>query len=121
MSFRSKRALLAMAAQRKAVTCSDPQSGRERASATTLDAPGSKSRLLVYSDMKARCRTQHPVEGEDQRFVIGPQLEQSVLMAGGEMFYTFRRWSNLPQFWRVFCCRNPMAANGGLLAGIPYQ
>jgi hypothetical protein len=87
-----------MAAQTGADVAAMPETGRESASAMTLDVPGTNTRMLVYFDMNARwrallvarCRRRYPVEGENQRFVVGPtpKLERPAIKSGAEMFDT---------------------------------
>jgi hypothetical protein len=60
MSLRSKGALSAMAPQTGAAMAAMPETGRESASAMTLDVPGTKTKLLGYSDMNARWRCLRP-------------------------------------------------------------
>jgi hypothetical protein len=81
---------MAVQAGATAAAAMPPEIGRESASTTTLDVPDTNTRLLVYSDINARwrCRRRYPGEGENQGFVVGPQLEMSALEAGAEVFDT---------------------------------
>jgi hypothetical protein len=65
--------------QGAAAVAAIPEVERESSSAATLDIPGTYTRWLVYSDMTltlmaAESWRQHPGEGEQQRFVVSPQL-----------------------------------------------
>jgi hypothetical protein len=74
MSLRSKGALLAM-----------PVAGWDNASATTLDVPGTNTRLLVYSQvalLAGRGRRRYHVKGKNQRFMVCPKLEGSAVKTG---------------------------------------
>jgi hypothetical protein len=62
MSLRSRGDLSAMAAQTQAVPAA-AATGRDSASATTLDVPGRYTSWLVYSEMKARWRCWQPEVG----------------------------------------------------------
>ncbi len=85
-----------MAAQTGAAVAAMPETGRESASAMTLDVPGTNTRMLVYFDMNARWRCwwpdfdgdRYPVEDENQRFVVGSKLERSAFKSAAEMFDT---------------------------------
>ncbi len=64
MSLRSSGDLSVMAAQTRAAPAA-AATGRDSASATTLDVPGRYTSWLVYSEMKARWRCWRPeVSGE---------------------------------------------------------
>ncbi len=99
MSLRSKGALSAMAAQTGAAVAAMPETGRESASAMTLDVPGTNTRMLGYSDMNARWRFLRPDVGGDTllrakirgvRSVVGSKLERPACncKSGAEMFDT---------------------------------
>jgi hypothetical protein len=62
--LRSRGDLSAMAAQTRTVPAADA-AGWDSASATTLDAPGTYTSLLVYSEMNARWRCWRPEVGSE--------------------------------------------------------
>jgi hypothetical protein len=46
--------------------------------------------------LAARCRRRYPVQGQDQGFVVGPQLENPALEPGMEGFDTWNGGEKLP-------------------------
>ncbi len=62
MSFRSRGALSAMAAQTRVVPAA-ATGGRDSASAMTFDLSGTYTKWFVYSDMNARCLCWRPEIG----------------------------------------------------------
>ncbi len=120
MSLRSRGALSAMAEQAGAAVAAMPETGRESASAMTLDVPGTNTRMLVYSDMNASWRCLWPDVGGDtllrakirglwsvqswkqwkglpssrERKCLIPETAATIALC--------RRSSNLRRFWIVF-------------------